>query len=293
MWGTNRQQIRNALSNAWLDGPSPTAHRHPPNAGTRKGWESANATSRGVFLAWLAMRDEMGYPQPLSAAGRGFSAVYLKGEPVEPDRPLGHFFMDRVIFKLFPCQRNGSTVVEYALRLHEWLRTQAAPIAAVEVQTHDEAINRICHEGPLPNAAARDRCLQYMVAVALQKGSLTSEYYSDAAATDPAIDRVRDVIRVTENTDYSAAHHDLVRGSCASTIRIKLADGQVSPLIEIHHPAGDPVRRTEALPRLSDKFHSLTRTFWPEGRRNALLAHILDVDALSGTSVNDFLTSLS
>ena len=104
---------------------------------------------------------------------------------------------------------------------------------------------------------------------------------------------MRDLIRVTENTDYGAAHHDLARSSCASAIRSKLADGQVSPLTEVHHPAGDPVRRSEAMPRLSDKFHTLTRTFWPEERRNALLAHILDVDALSGTSVNDFLTSVS
>jgi 2-methylcitrate dehydratase len=293
LFGGDAVQLRNAISNAWLDGPSPTTYRHPPNAGTRKGWASADATSRGVFLAWLAMRGEMGYPQPLSAPGRGFSDVYLKGAPVRLDRPLGHFFMDRVIFKLFPCQRNGSTAVECALRLHEWLRSQAAPIAAVEIQTHDEVINRICHDGPLPNAAARDHCLQYMVAVALLKGSLTSEDYSDTAAADPAIDRLRGMIRVAENPDYSAAHHDLDRGSCASSMRITLADGQVSPFVEIHHPAGDPVRRAEALPLLIDKFHSLTRATWPEDRRSVLLDRILDLNALSGMAVNDFITSVS
>jgi 2-methylcitrate dehydratase len=293
LWGANRQQIRNAVSNAWLDGPSPTAYRHPPNAGTRKGWASADAASRGVFLAWLAMRGEMGYPQPLSAPGRGFSDVYLRGEPVRLDRSFGHFFMDRVIFKLFPCQRNGSTGVECALRLHEWLRSQAAPIVVVEIQTHDEAINRICHEGRLPNAAARDHCLQYMVAVALLKGSLTSEDYSDTVAADPAIDRLRDMILVAENPEYSAAHHDLTRGSCASGIRITLADGQVSPFEVIYYPAGDPVRRGEALPHLMDKFHDLARAVWPEPRRTAILQRIVDAEALSVMRVNDFITSIS
>lgn len=292
LWGADRQMIRNAVSNAWLDGPAPTAYRNPPNAGTRKGWASADAGSRGVFLAWLAMRGEMGYPQPLSAPGRGFSDVFLRGEPVRLERPLGHFFMDHVIFKLFPCQRNGSTAVECALRLHAWCRPHAAPIAAVDIQTHDEAINRICHDGPLPNAAARDHCLQYMVAIALLKGRLASEDYSDAAAADPAIDRLRGMIRVTENAGYSAAHHDLARATCASGMRITLVDGQVSPFVEIHHPAGDPARRAEAVPHLIDKFHRLTQAAWPEVRRAALLDAILDADALSGMRVNDFITSI-
>jgi 2-methylcitrate dehydratase len=200
--------------------------------------------------------------------------------------------MDRVIFKLFPCQRNGSTAVECALRLHESLRLQSAPIAEVDIRTQDEAINRICHDGVLPNAAARDHCLQYMVAVALLKGRLTSVDYSDAEAANPAIDRLRALIRVSENAEYTAAHHDLARGICATSIRIRLADGVTSPLVEIHHPVGDPVRRAEALPHLAAKFHSLTRAAWPETRRSTLLAALLDVEALSNMQVNDFITSL-
>jgi 2-methylcitrate dehydratase len=292
LFGADATQLRNAISNAWLDGPSPTTYRFPPNAGTRKGWASADAASRGVFLAWLALRGEMGYGTPLSAPGRGFSDVYLKGEPVRLDRPLGHFFIDNVIFKLFPCQRNGSTAVECALRLHDWMRRQASPIATVDIETHDEAINRICHEGDLPNAAARDHCLQYMVAVALLKGRLISEDYSDAAAADPAIDRLRARIRVTQNCEFSAAHHDLQIASCASGVRITLTDGQQSPFVVIHHPAGDPSRRAEARPLLIGKFHSLTGAVWDQPRRLALLDRILHVDALSMMLVNEFITNI-
>jgi 2-methylcitrate dehydratase PrpD len=74
--------------------------------------------------------------------------------------------------------------VECALRLHEWLRTLSAPIAAVEIRTHDEAINRICHDD-----------------------------YSDSEAANPAIDRLRALIHVVENPEYTAARHDLERAT--------------------------------------------------------------------------------
>src|SRR5262245_45769167 len=71
--GGNRQQVINALSNAWLDGGALRTYRHAPNTGSRKSWAAGDATSRGVTHALIAIKGEMGYPSALSAKTWGFS----------------------------------------------------------------------------------------------------------------------------------------------------------------------------------------------------------------------------
>src|SRR5690625_4367538 len=67
MLGGGREEINNALSNAWIDNSSLRTYRHAPNTGSRKSWAAGDATSRAVFLAQLAMKGEMGYPTALTA----------------------------------------------------------------------------------------------------------------------------------------------------------------------------------------------------------------------------------
>src|SRR5450830_37314 len=67
MLGLAREEIINALSLAWVDGQSLRTYRHSPNTGSRKSWAAGDATSRGVRLALMAAKGEMGYPSVLSA----------------------------------------------------------------------------------------------------------------------------------------------------------------------------------------------------------------------------------
>ena len=60
--GANREQMLSALSNAWADGGALRTYRHAPNTGSRKSWAAGDATSRGVWHALNAKRNEMGYP---------------------------------------------------------------------------------------------------------------------------------------------------------------------------------------------------------------------------------------
>jgi len=225
--GGDAHTVRNALSNAVVDSQSLNAYRHVPNAATRKGWAGADAASRGVTLAAMALRGEMGCPDPLHAPVWGFEAVHLGGRELRLGRTPGDYFLERVIFKLVPCQRNGSTAVEAAIRLHEWFRTHGFAAERIEIFTQDEAMRRIVKSGPLPNAAARDHCLQYMVAVALLTGKLAAAAYGDAMAADPRIDALRATMTVTESPEYTRAHHDPNVHSCANAIRITACDGAV------------------------------------------------------------------
>jgi 2-methylcitrate dehydratase len=89
MLGLNRDEIINALSLAWVDGQSLRTYRHAPTTGSRKSWAAGDATSRGVRLALMAAKGEMGYPSVLSAPTWGFYDVLFKGKEFKFQRPYG------------------------------------------------------------------------------------------------------------------------------------------------------------------------------------------------------------
>jgi len=49
--GGNKEDIINAVSNAFVDGQSLRTYRHSPNTGSRKSWAAGDASSRAVRLA--------------------------------------------------------------------------------------------------------------------------------------------------------------------------------------------------------------------------------------------------
>src|SRR5580658_623205 len=104
--GGNRDQIVNAVSNAWVDGGALRTYRHAPNTGSRKSWAAGDATSRAVRLALIAMKGEMGYPSALSAKTWGFEAVLFRGKPVVvPAQGFGTYVMEQILFKIsFPAE---------------------------------------------------------------------------------------------------------------------------------------------------------------------------------------------
>src|SRR5437773_5905456 len=89
--GGTREQIINALSNAWLDGGALRAYRHAPNTGSRKSWAAGDAASRAVQHAFMAIKGEMGYPSALSAKIWGFCDVLFRGQPLRISRPFGSY----------------------------------------------------------------------------------------------------------------------------------------------------------------------------------------------------------
>jgi 2-methylcitrate dehydratase PrpD len=81
MLGGTKQQVIDAVSNAWIDGGALRTYRHAPNAGSRKSWAAGDAASRAVRLALISLAGEMGYPAALSAATWGFYDVLFQGRP--------------------------------------------------------------------------------------------------------------------------------------------------------------------------------------------------------------------
>jgi len=168
MLGGTREQIINAVSNAWIDGGALRTYRHAPNTGSRKSWAAGDATSRAVRHALFALKGEMGYPSALSAKTWGFQDVLFKGKPVVLPQALGSYVMENVLFKIsYPAEFHAQTAVEAAMTLHPQIAARLDQIDRVVIETQEPGVRIIDKTGPLANPADRDHCIQYMVAIPL------------------------------------------------------------------------------------------------------------------------------
>ena len=289
MLGGSRQQVLDAVSNAWLDGGALRTYRHWPNTGSRKSWAAGDATRRGVQLALWTMAGEMGYATALSAKQWGFQDVAMRGKPVTQARPFGSYVMENILFKVsYPAEFHAQTAVEAAVTLHPLVRDRLHDIARIRIETHESALRIISKTGPLRNPADRDHCLQYMVAVGLRRGTLAAEDYEDTAAADPLIDQLRERMEVVEEPRYSREYLDPDKRSIANAIQIEFADRSKTDRIEVEYPIGHRRRRSDAVPMLRDKFqHNAETRFAPE-RVQRLLDLIGETNRLDSMSVHEF-----
>ena len=117
MLGGTREQVINAVSNAWIDGGALRTYRHAPNTGSRKSWAAGDATSRAVRHALIALTGEMGYPSALTAKTWGFQDVLFKGKALSYPQAFGSYVMENVLFKIsYPAEFHAQTAVECAMR---------------------------------------------------------------------------------------------------------------------------------------------------------------------------------
>jgi 2-methylcitrate dehydratase len=252
--GCSKEEIINALSNAWIDGQSLRTYRHAPNTGSRKSWAAGDASSRGLYLALMAQKGEMGYPSALTAKTWGFQDVLFREQPLKVNRPFGSYVVENILFKVsFPAEFHAQTAVEAALQLHKQVRNRLEEIETVVITTQESTLRIIDKQGPLYNPADRDHCIQYMTAIGLIFGDLTANHYEDSTASDPRIDRLRSKMVCVENPDYTRDYLDPSKRSIANAVQVFFKDGSHTEIAEVQYPIGHRRRRAEAVPLLFDK----------------------------------------
>ena len=289
MLGGSREEIVNALSNAWADGGTLRTYRHAPNTGSRKSWAAGDATSRAVRLALIARTGEMGYPSVLTAKTWGFYDVLFKGNAFKFQRPFGSYVMEHVLFKIsFPAEFHPQTAVEAAMSLHPVVKSRIEDIARITIRTHEAAIRIIDKKGPLNNPADRDHCIQYMVAVPLLFGRLTAADYEDDVAADPRIDALRDKIACVEDPQFTKDYHDPGKRSIANGVTMELKDGAVLPEVVVEYPIGHRRRRREGMPVLVEKFKTNLARRFPAKQQKMILDVSLDHPRLEIMPVNEY-----
>ncbi|MEA1854132.1 bifunctional 2-methylcitrate dehydratase/aconitate hydratase [Cytobacillus sp. OWB-43] len=291
MLGATKEEVIHALSLAWVDNSALRTYRHAPNTGSRKSWAAGDATSRGVQLAMMAVKGEMGYNSVLSAPNWGFEDVLFKGQKLTLQRELSAYVMENVLFKVsYPAEFHAQTAAECAVSLHQNGDVgDLSDIDRITITTHESAIRIIDKTGPLHNPADRDHCIQYITAIGLLKGNIRAEDYGDDVASDPRVDTLREKMEVVEDLQYSKDYLDPNKRSIANAVQIHYKDGTSSEKIECEYPLGHRFRRDEAIPKVLQKFEYNIKTHFSNKAQKSIAGAISDQETLKEMAVNEFM----
>ena len=290
MLGGSRDQIVNAVSNAWADGANLTIFRHGNNTGPRKSWAGGDAASRAVLLALMALKGEMGYPSVITAKTFGFQDALLKGESLKRPRPYGDFVMGHLIaFKFVPAGMQGQSAAECAYRLHPLVKDRLDDIDSIVIRSHERMMKIMDKRGPLTNPADRDHCVQYLVALGLIHGRIGTADFEDDVAADRRIDALRDRMTVMEDPGYTRDFHDPAKRTNTHSIELRFKDGSRSPRIEVEYPLGHPPLHDDAIPLLEAKLERHLASRFPPERVASMLRLLRDQPRLESTSADEFM----
>jgi 2-methylcitrate dehydratase len=293
MLGGSREQIINAVSNAWVDGGALRTYRHAPNTGSRKSWAAGDATSRAVRHALFALKGEMGYPSALSAKTWGFQDALFKGKALSLPQSLGSYVMENVLFKIsYPAEFHAQTAVEAAMTLHGQISAKADEIERITIETQEPGVRIIDKTGPLANPADRDHCIQYMVAIPLLFGRLTAADYEDQIANDPRVDALRAKMQVKENPTFTREYYDPNKRYIGNAVQVFFQDGSASARVQVDYPIGHRKRREEGMPVLVKKFDASVAAHFPARQTESIKAMFADRGALAAMPVSEFVANL-
>ena len=265
----------------------------------RKSWAAGDATSRGVRLADIALRGEMGVPGVLTAPQWGFYDVsYNKTNKDQKlkdksdqifkfNRTYSSYVMEHILFKIqYPAEFHAQTAVEAAIKLHESVASKLEIIDKIVIRTQEPAIRIISKVGKLANAADRDHCIQYMVAVGLIFGDLIAEYYEDDFHQEnQLIDKLRDKMIIEEDNQFSMDYLDPEKRSIANAVQVFFNDGTCSDDIQIEYPIGHKKRREEGIPLLEEKFWNNLNTCFDKDKSKLIYDLCLDQEKLEKQKV--------
>jgi 2-methylcitrate dehydratase len=292
MLGGSREQVINAVSNAFLDGGALRTYRHAPNTGSRKSWAAGDATSRGVRHALIALTGEMGYPSALSAPTWGFYDVVFR-KPLVFKQGFGSYVMENVLFKIsYPAEFHAQTAVEAAMALWPEVRDRLADVEKIVIETQEPGVRIIDKTGPLANPADRDHCIQYMVAIPLIFGRLTAADYEDAVANDPRVDALRARMQVTENKTFTQEYYEADKRHIGNAVQVFWKGGGSTRRVAVDFPVGHRKRRAEGYPLLVQKFESSVAAHFGAKQTAAITALFADPAKLDALPVHEFVAQL-
>lgn len=263
--GGDVSQIRDAISQCFIDLGPLRVYRHAPNTGSRKSWAAGDAAARGIALSLLTKRGEPGYQTPLSAPRFGLEPVLFQNKPLQLTHTLGCYIIENILFKIsYPAEFHAQTAIEAALLLFPHIKN-IEDITRIDIDTHEAAIRIIDKKGELKNPADRDHCMQYMIAIALLNGTLSAEHYNKEAATDPRIDELRSKMHIKEHPKFTKDYIDPSIRSIASTLTITFKDKTTLGPQTVEFPLGHKRRREESIAPLFKKLKSnLATQFLPQ-----------------------------
>ena len=245
LMGLSEDQTMAAISHVWMDGGALRIYRSGSNTIPRKGWAAGDACARAVQLALLVRSGQPGASTVLTMPRWGFYNTIWRGGQFELPQPFGTWSIENIFFKVLAVEGHSISAIEATLVQLTQLRARGqdveSQIARVDVRTNGAANMIINKTGQLHNAADRDHCMQYALAVVLLKGAApTPEDFQDGSpyAKSSAVESLRERIFVREDEQFTEDYLDLGKKSVPSAVSIGLTDGDVLEEVIVEYPVG-------------------------------------------------------
>ncbi|KAB8235569.1 IQ calmodulin-binding motif protein [Aspergillus alliaceus] len=281
--GLTEAQTMATISHVWMDGHPSRIYRTEENTISRKGWAAGDAGMRAVHLALVVRAGQDGVPGVLGSVPWGFYRRCFGGEAFEFPRAFGTWTVRNVVVKVMPVEGHGIAAVEGMLVQRERLVSMglgAGDVERIEVRTTGAADLIINKRGPLYNAADRDHCIQYVVALALLKGEAPEarDYLDESCwARSEELAAMRERIIVVADDRLTADYLDLEKKSIGSALTVYFRDGTILPEVLVEYPIGH-VKNPRSAAAVRDKIMRNMRLIFSEAHIARILAAVENDD---------------
>lgn len=297
--GLTEEQTMETISHVWMDGHPNRVYRSGANTIPRKGWAAGDACMRAVHLALLVRAGQPGSPEPLSSSPWGFYERTFGPKGFELPRPFETWTVRNVLFKVMPVEGHGISAVEAALIHLNRLRARGLGpehIEKIDVRTTAAADLIINKKGPLHNAADRDHCLQFVIALTLCKGLApeAQDYRDDSHwVVSEELASLRERIAVIVDEKLTQDYLDLDKKSIGSGLTVYVKDRSVLPEVLVEYPIGH-VRNPATADAVREKFSRNMRLMFSEAKIAKMFTAVGDdslrimdfVDLFSGNAAS-------
>ncbi len=164
-----------------------------------KGCAAGNSARNGVFAALLARRGMTG-PAEAFEGHRGFIKQIGASFKLPPfGGPGKSFAIENDKFKIFPCDYEAQCSITPARELHKMIEGKVEEIEKIDIETYDHAVEVAADTRDKWNPTTRetaDHSIPYAVAVALTRGTLWFDDFTEERIRDPKIHALMQKIQV-------------------------------------------------------------------------------------------------
>jgi 2-methylcitrate dehydratase len=280
--GLTEDQTMAAISQVWMDGHALRVYRQKGNTIPRKGWAAGDACMKATQLALLTRAGQPGSPTPLTMPRWGFYASSFGNNSFDLPRTYESWVIENIIFKVMPVEGHGISSVEAAMIHLKTLQARKLrvdrDITSIVIRTNAATDMIINKSGPLTNAADRDHCLQYLVALTLLKGALpeAADFLDDSIwSSSSSLDNLREKIEILVDKKLTDDYMNLDIKSIAAGMTIKLLDGTQLDEVLIEFPIGHGKNsKTQEIVR--KKFKKIMGLMFSEHEIDGILAMVED-----------------
>ena len=205
--GLDRERMGHAISLAGVPNV-PLGVTRTGELSMWKGCAAASAAKAGVFAAQLAAQGMTGPFEPFE--GRRGLWDQAVGRSVELDGLAGRgetFRISETTFKSYPSQIHTQGPIALALELRH--QVASADIESILIHAYHVAASTAASEpekwAPKTRETA-DHSIPYLVAVALQDGTVNSDSFTDQRIQDPAIGALISKMAIQEDADFTRTY---------------------------------------------------------------------------------------